>query len=468
MGTPLTGSTVASTYTGLLKTSDNATITSTLKSLGDGGGNDSALQVSTTAVNTTGDFSVATSKFTVAASSGNASVAGALGVTGAATVGSLVTAGNISTSAGTISSFGAISQTQAAQNNSLAGNLAVGGNLSVTGATTLSGNLSVPGTLSCTGDFAVNTNKFNVTASSGNTSVAGTLGVAGDLAVATNKFNVTAASGNTSVAGTLGVTGATSLSTLGVSGAANLQSTLDVTGITTLSGNLLSNGDTTIGNAAGDLLTVNANNITLPNATNVTVDLANDKVLITDASDSSKVRTVAASALGITASNAPQLVQTPYRGVKTVTAVNTGFGTELTDITSSITPRSTGSRVLVQIMLNYGANPLESQFGVFKLVRNGVEIGSNTTTPGTNGVVGIAQTVFNDAYANNSMNNLFIQFMDSPSTTSSVTYALYLYSGGFGGKYSVIHLNQTYNDSIGGSLDNSRASSVMTLQEFFA
>ena len=71
MGTPLTGSTVASTYTGLLKTSDNATITSTLKSLGDGGGNDSALQVSTTAVNTTGDFSVATSKFTVAASSGN-------------------------------------------------------------------------------------------------------------------------------------------------------------------------------------------------------------------------------------------------------------------------------------------------------------------------------------------------------------------------------------------------------------
>lgn len=308
MGTPLTGSTVASTYTGLLKTSDNATITSTLKSLGDGGGNDSALQVSSTAVNTTGDFSVATSKFTANATSGNIAASGSANITGAATVGSLVTAGNISTSAGTISSFGAISQTQAAQNNSLAGNLAVGGNLNVTGATTLSGNLSVPGTLSCTGDFAVNTNKFNVTASSGNTAVAGTLGVAGDLAVATNKFNVTAASGNTSVAGTLGVTGATSLSTLGVSGAANLQSTLavtgaatlsstlDVTGTTTLNGNLASNGNTTIGNLGSDLLTINSNEITVPNLSTVPIDSANDKVLIQDATDS-KIRLITASSV---------------------------------------------------------------------------------------------------------------------------------------------------------------------------
>ena len=463
MGTPLTGSTVASTYTGLLKTSDNATITSTLKSLGDGGGNDSALQVSTTAVNTTGDFSVATSKFTVAASSGNASVAGALGVTGVATVGSLATAGNIATSAGTISSFGAISQTQAAQNNSLAGNLAVGGNLNVTGATTLSGNLSVPGTLSCTGDFAVNTNKFNVTASSGNTAVAGTLGVAG----ATN------------LSSTLSVTGDTTLGNVTVTSDASVFGSLSITGAITTGAinalgqivtqnNLTVNGNTIIGNASTDVLTINANNITLPNATTVTVDLDNDKVLITDASDSSKVRTVAASALGITASNAPQLVQTAYRGVKTVTAANTGFGTELTDITSSITPRSAGSKVLIQIMLNYGADSLTSQFGVFKLVRNSTEIGGNTTTPGTNGVTGIAQVIYPDASSGNSMNNVFIQFVDSPSTTSSVTYKLFLYSAGFGGKYSVIHINYSQNDSTGGSLDNSRASSVMTLQEFFA
>ena len=46
----------------------------------------------------------------------------------------------------------------------------------------------------------------------GNAAVTGTMGVTGDVAVNTNKFNVTAASGNTTVAGTMGVTGATTLS----------------------------------------------------------------------------------------------------------------------------------------------------------------------------------------------------------------------------------------------------------------
>lgn len=43
---------------------------------------------------------------------------------------------------------------------------------------------------------------------SGNALIAGTLGVTGNFAVNTNKFSVTAASGNTAVAGTLAVTGA--------------------------------------------------------------------------------------------------------------------------------------------------------------------------------------------------------------------------------------------------------------------
>lgn len=74
-------------------------------------------------------------------------------------------------------------------------------------------------TLTVDTSIAVNTNKFTVN-SSGNTVVAGTLGVTGagtfsstlaatgNFAINTNKFNVTASSGNTSTAGTLGATGA--------------------------------------------------------------------------------------------------------------------------------------------------------------------------------------------------------------------------------------------------------------------
>jgi len=60
-------------------------------------------------------------------------------------------------------------------------------------------------TLGVAGDFAVNTDKFVVTAASGNTAIAG------DVAVNTDKFTVAAATGNTVVAGTLGVTGAITL-----------------------------------------------------------------------------------------------------------------------------------------------------------------------------------------------------------------------------------------------------------------
>lgn len=96
--------------------------------------------------------------------------------------------------------------------------LSVTGTLSASGAVSLAGNLSVTGTLGVTSDFAINTNKFTVTATNGNTAVAGTLNVtggstisslamSGNLDINTNKFNVTAANGNTAIAGTLAVTG---------------------------------------------------------------------------------------------------------------------------------------------------------------------------------------------------------------------------------------------------------------------
>lgn len=72
-------------------------------------------------------------------------------------------------------------------------------------------------------------------------------------------------SGATTLSSTLGVTGATTLSsTLGVTGAATLSSTLGVTGAATLSDSLtvagvtILNGNTVVGNAATDTLTVNA------------------------------------------------------------------------------------------------------------------------------------------------------------------------------------------------------------------
>jgi len=53
-GTALTALQIASSYSGLLKTGDNAVLNGTLRTIGDGTGVDSALQVSTAGVNSTG------------------------------------------------------------------------------------------------------------------------------------------------------------------------------------------------------------------------------------------------------------------------------------------------------------------------------------------------------------------------------------------------------------------------------
>lgn len=131
------------------------------------------------------------------------------------------------------------------------------GTLAVTGASTLSSTLAV------TGNVAINTDKFTVTAGSGNTLVAGTLDVTSNVAVNTNKFNVTASSGNTLVAGTLGVTGATTLTgaaaangglSIGPSGtaiASSFRSTYTIDFANTSAGQCTASSQTLTGAAAG-------------------------------------------------------------------------------------------------------------------------------------------------------------------------------------------------------------------------
>jgi len=126
-------------------------------------------------------------------------------------------------------------------------------------------------TLTVTGNVAVNTNKFTITAASGNTLVAGTLTVTGattfagavtanggitlgagddligsstsDITINTTAFTVAGATGNTSVGGTLGVTGAVTLSSTLTDGALTLSAGA-ITGCTSLTvDNIVVNGN---------------------------------------------------------------------------------------------------------------------------------------------------------------------------------------------------------------------------------
>jgi len=198
MGSTLTGSTVASTYQSLLKVSDNSSITSTLKTITDGSGVDSGLQLSTTDLNAApsgGNFTVNTNKFTVAGSSGNTSVGGTLNSVGAFTVNT--------------NKFSVLPAS---------GNTTVAGTLTVTGAVSLNNDLTTNNRIILNGNYGISQNAA----------------AASNLFVAPTTFN-----------GLVTFTGGMQFQS-----AVNMTNNLTVAGVTTLNGNIV------LGDAAGDTITI--------------------------------------------------------------------------------------------------------------------------------------------------------------------------------------------------------------------
>jgi hypothetical protein len=425
MATPLTGSSVASTYTGLLKTSNNASLTGSLRSISDGGGTDSALQLSTTAANIVGTLNVtgATGLASSLAVSGLATIGSTLGVTGATNLSSTLTVTGATTLSSTLAVTGAtnLSSTLAVTSNisTSAGNLSVFGNIVQTNAAASS---SFAGSLTASSSFTCN----------GNASFFGNVSFSNPLTINS----------------TLNVTGATVISNnLTVTGSIGSSSSISGTSLSA-SGNLTVNGNTTIGNAAADLLTVNANVVTFPNITTQNVDTDTDKVIILDSTG--RLRASNSSQFVQTPLNSPQCKQGVYDARVIVAASTTGSGADV--MSTSITPRSGSSKVLVSAVINYSFKTNFSKNCVFRVTRNGTPIGTSVGT----GTAGIASASYEDGEVE-AINNVKIEFLDSPNSASAVTYKVHVYGSGS------MHLN--YN--IDGSVQQSTTSTI-TAQEYFA
>ena len=274
MGTPLTGSSVASTYSSLLKTTDSTTFNTTLKTICDGAGNNSSFQLASTSAaflatldiagNTTlaGNFTVATNKFIVASATGNTTVGGTLAVaaattlsttlavTGAVTMSStLAVSSNISTSGGNLSVYGNIVQNVSGASNSLAGALTVGGATVFNGGVTFNSTTSFSSSISVAG--ITNSGALNSTG-------AATIGTVGGVAL-----------------------GPTTITSVTVAGPSSF------------------NGNTVIGDTAGDTVTVGAATVTFSNLPEKTTAIvAADTFLIRDSADSNRVKRIASSAVG--------------------------------------------------------------------------------------------------------------------------------------------------------------------------
>lgn len=380
MGTPLTGSSVASTYSSLLKTTDSTTFSATLKTICDGAGTNSSFQLASGAAaflgtldiagNTTlaGNFTVATNKFIVAAATGNTTVGGTLAVSAAATLSNtlavtgavtlsstLAVSSNISTSGGNVTVYGNITQSNAGASSSIAGALTVGG------ATVFNGGVT-----------------FNST-----TSFTSSISVAGF----TNS-------------GTLTSTGAATIGTVG--GVA-----LGPTTITsvTVSGPSTFNGNTILGDAAGDTVTVGAATVTFSNLPEKTTAIvAADTFLIRDSADSNRVKRIASSAVGAAKLIYSETIVKPVGSEQSFSVGPGAYSTlqqsgSASDWTYTWTPRSIGNKALIKVSVPiYVTNGTIAYVGIVDGASTVIGVGGAQVNA-SNQIVVIAECTFTSTAA---------------------------------------------------------------------
>ena len=150
-----------------------------------------------------------------------------------------------------------------------------------------------------------------------------------------------------------------------------------------------------------------------------------------------------------------QVVQT----VKTDTYLTTASGViAVNGMTASISPKATSSKVLIIISINFD-NSRDNSQGGFRIYRNGSHLTAATAPSAGNRYIVNTDFGANSNRDQSGMNRNFF-YLDSPNTTSSRTYALYIYKRNSGDKFSV---NRGQTDANEG--DDPRMISTVTLME---
>ena len=134
-----------------------------------------------------------------------------------------------------------------------------------------------------------------------------------------------------------------------------------------------------------------------------------------------------------------QVVQT----VKTdTTSINSATYADLSGLTATITPSSTSNKILVSFVLQYGGS--NNSYVAFKAYRGSTLLPVGTTGTGnmTNASFGGFQEQGNSQFG---IQTAVWQYLDSPSSTSALTYKLQWASVYQPGGTYQIYLNRPYN-----------------------
>lgn len=139
------------------------------------------------------------------------------------------------------------------------------------------------------------------------------------------------------------------------------------------------------------------------------------------------------------------------------TTIGPGF-VEMTDFQTNITPSSSSNKILIKGSLYVGQNYWQTRG---RILRDSTAIGLGETAGNRTPVTWNNNTYDGSSNTQYVMNSVSFEFLDSPSTTSQITYSLDL--GGYNTSYAV-YLNRPHSDN-DTSTYYGRPISTLTLME---
>ncbi len=137
------------------------------------------------------------------------------------------------------------------------------------------------------------------------------------------------------------------------------------------------------------------------------------------------------------------VVQVQQTDLLTTWSANSSTPVDVTGLNVSITPTSVSSKILVYVSMHVGLP--DDNYGYVLLLRNGVSIGAGTAATGSriNTFLSATQTALGGPNGWR-MHVISRSFLDSPATTSSLTYKIQMASPYL---TNTMYLNRQYNDA---------------------
>lgn len=137
-----------------------------------------------------------------------------------------------------------------------------------------------------------------------------------------------------------------------------------------------------------------------------------------------------------------QVIQTVLTGTSTISG--TTF-VDVPDYSVIITPKLSSSKIMVEVCLHVGEG--QDAFPIFKMYRSGTELQSATAiSPGQSGMFG-KTTTGADARDQYLLEPVNFKYLDSPNTTSAITYTLKCRPMGVSSRTVYFNRSQTIGDA---------------------